>query len=223
MDEQKQSGQSRPWVLPPLGQVDSPSAAEFVRSTFETSGATADAAALREAARQEGYRQGYDEGMARALAESEQLQRELADTLDFLRQPAARIDARVEHELVELALAVAKAILRREVSVDPNHLIGMIRGAIEQLPPGERDIQIHLHPEAAGVVEKTLKQYDRDRSWKIVRDPALGRGDCRIHADPSYIDASPAALVDQLAVELLGGNRKSDPGLAVAEESNDAN
>ncbi len=136
----------------------------------------------------------------------------------------ARIDAQIEHELVEMALAVAKAILRREVTVDPNHLIGMIRGAIEQLPPGEHDIEIRLHPEAASVVEKTLQEYDGERTWKIVRDPALGRGDCRVHADPSYVDASPAALVDRLAVSLLGGNRRSDAGehSALVDETEDA-
>ncbi len=203
----KQPQSSQPWNLPLIGNTDSQSAAEFVRSTFSSPSCTDQ---QKDLAVEEGFQKGYKEGLLAAQNEVSQQQTDLTRTLELLRNPLKKIDAQVEHELVELALAVAKQILRREIKTEPQHIVGLIRTAVEQLPPGDPEINIHLHPEDAGAVEKTLKKYDADHEWNIVKDSAIHRTDCKIHAEPSFIDASAEAIINRLAVDILGGERSDD-------------
>ncbi len=222
MDNDKHSATAQRWRLPQIQQVDSRSAAEFVQTTFERSSSGEDFVRQREQARREGFEQGYQDGLEQARAESQAQQAELLATLDFLRNPLARIDAQIEQQLVELALAVARQILRREIRTDPKHIIGLIRHALEQLPAGEHEIHIRLSPDAADTVEKTLQKYDSERAWHLIRDPALGPGDCQIIAEPSYIDAGVSALIDRLAVDMLGGSRQDDPVPSPATTAEDS-
>ncbi|HBS25591.1 MAG TPA: hypothetical protein DD827_00445 [Gammaproteobacteria bacterium] len=203
----KQPQSSQPWNLPPIGNTDSQSVAAFVRSTFSSPSSLDQ---QQDLAVEEGFQKGYEEGLLAAQNEVSQQQTDLTQTLELLRNPLKQIDAQIEHELVELSLAVAKQILRREIKTEPQHIVGLIRTAVEQLPPGDPEINIHLHPEDAGAVEKTLKKYDANHQWNIIKDPATHRTDCKIHAEPSFIDASAEAIINRLAVDILGGERSDD-------------
>lgn len=206
MTDTEQTASSKPWKLPPIDHADSQSSAAFVRSTFSSSGADQS----HNEAIEEGFQKGYQDGLLAAQNEVTQQQTDLIQTLEFLRNPLQKINAQIEHELVELSLAVAKQILRREIKTEPQHIIGLIRTAVEQLPPGDHEISIHLHPNDAGAVEKTLTKYDAEHEWNIVKDPAIRRTDCKIHAEPSFIDASAEAIINRLAVNILGGDRRGD-------------
>ena len=169
-----------------------------------------DALAIREAAQQEGFREGYEEGQQAARNEIERLREKLEASLDFIANPVAQIDRQVETELLELALAVAKQILRREIKLDPKHLMGLIREAIKQLPSNTQKIMIHLFPDDARMLREMLHDSDHEQHWQIIDDPALKQGDCKIHTDSAFIDASIDALISRLAAEMLGGHRNND-------------
>ncbi|MGF1547916.1 MAG: flagellar assembly protein FliH [Thiotrichales bacterium] len=176
----------------------------------ETLDASLEALSIREQAHREGFNEGYEEGMQAARAETTAVTARLRELLGFLERPVEALDHRVEEEMLELALAVSKQILRREIRTDPRHIIGLIREAVKQLPANLQDISVHLHPDDASVIRDTLHEHPGKRRWKIVDDPGVSTGDCKITTETSYVDAGIDGLIARLAAELLGGHRTSD-------------
>jgi flagellar assembly protein FliH len=98
--------------------------AEEGRTAFE---------AGREQGRQEG-RLAERESQAQAVGlAAQQRIRQAAELLEGFSRESDRFLQRVEHEVVELALAIAARILRREAQMDPLLLTGAVRVALGQL------------------------------------------------------------------------------------------
>ena len=207
------------WQPPAFDGPDSEEAPFVATRCGSAPAGDVDTLAIREAAQQEGFREGYEEGQQAARGEIAMLREKLEASLAFIANPVAQIDRQVETELLELALAVAKQILRREITLDPKHLMGLIREAIRQLPSNTQKIMIHLCPDDARVLREMLHDSDHDQHWQIIDDPALKQGDCKIHTDSAFVDASVDALISRLAVEMLGGHRNDDAPGAVPKRN----
>ena len=107
---------------------------------------------LQREAYDEAFRQGYRDGQAAGQREVAEEVRRLAALLDSLARPFEELDAVVEDELLQLALALAKQVVRRELRQDPTQIIAIVREAIAALPVAARDVRVHLHPEDAAIV-----------------------------------------------------------------------
>ena len=171
-----------------------------------------------ENAKQEGFEQGYAAGLQQAVDDLSANRKQLKSLFQSLAQPLDHLNDAVEQELLELSLSVARQILRRELTADPRHIIGLIRQAITQLPSASRNIRIHLHPEDAAVVRDTLGQNEDAPRWRLEDDATLQRGSCHVHTDTSFMDAGIDALINRLSLEMLGGMRETD-----IKEAEDAN
>jgi flagellar assembly protein FliH len=113
----------------------------------------------------------------------------------------------VERELLTLAMALARQIVRRELKADPSQIIGIIREAIAALPVAAREVRVHLHPEDAAVVRMHLAPTESERAWALVEDPVMARGGCQITTATSRIDARLETRVGAILSELLGTER----------------
>jgi len=133
----------------------------------------------------------------------------LAGMFFDLAKPFEVLDAEVEHELLTLAMALARQIVRRELKTDPTQIIGIIREAIAALPVAARDVQVHLHPEDAAVVREHLAPTESQRAWSIVEDPVMARGGCQITSATSRIDARLETRLGAILSDLLGTERHS--------------
>lgn len=164
-----------------------------------------------EAGRREGYEKAYGEGLEQGRAQGEGEMRERAARLDALlsalAQPAAEVDEATEHELAELALALARQVIRRELQAQPGEIVGVIREAVALLPLSAREIRVRLHPEDAAFVRETLGE--TDGRWSVEEDPAITRGGCLLRTLQSRIDATIEHRVAALAAELLGDARRA--------------
>lgn len=200
----EQAGEVQPWRMPELA-----GGAHGVVTPFPAGQAEAQEPQSEEA-RLAGFQQGYEEGLAQAQKELDVQRAQFEEILRAMAQPLARLDQAAEQELVELSLAVALQILRREITQDPKHVIGLIREAVGQLPAASRQIRVHLHPQDAKVVRETLNQQDDAQRWQIRDDPTLPRGGCQVHSETAFLDAGIDALVTRLAIDLLGGHRTTD-------------
>ncbi len=99
----------------------------------------------RESGREEG-RQGERGAQVAAQAEAEKVRlRQAADLVENFRQERERFLEAAEHEVVELALAVAARILRREAQMDPLLLTGAVRVALGQLA-GSTEVRLRVPP-----------------------------------------------------------------------------
>lgn len=173
-----------------------------------TVGALAD---LQAEAHKEAFDQGLAEGREAGRAEVKAQVDRLAGMFYDLARPFEALDEDVERELLTLAMALARQIVRRELKADPTQIIGIIREAIAALPVAAREVRVHLHPEDAAVVKEHLAPTENERAWAIVEDPVMARGGCQITSATSRIDARLETRLGGILSELLGTERQATP------------
>jgi flagellar assembly protein FliH len=162
---------------------------------------------LQEEAYKEAFEQGLTEGREAGRAEVKVQVDRLAGMFYDLAKPFEVLDAEVERELLALAMALARQIVRRELKTDPTQIIGIIRDAIAALPVAARDVRVHLHPEDAAIVRQNLAPTESERAWAIIEDPVMARGGCQITTATSRIDARLETRLTAIVSELMGTER----------------
>jgi flagellar assembly protein FliH len=167
---------------------------------------------LQAEAHKEAFQQGLEEGRQAGRAEVRAQVERLSGMFYDLAKPFEVLDAEVERELLTLAMALARQIVRRELKTDPTQIIGIIREAIAALPVAARDVRVHLHPEDATVVRENLAPTESERAWTIVEDPVMARGGCQIKTSTSRIDARLETRLGSILSELLGTERQGESG-----------
>jgi flagellar assembly protein FliH len=185
------------WTVP---DMESP----VVPQKMATVGGLAD---LQAEAHKEAFEQGLAEGRSAGRAEVQAQVDRLAGMFYDLAKPFDALDAEVERELLTLAMALARQIVRRELKTDPTQIIGIIREAIAKLPVATRDVRVHLHPEDAAVVKQHLAPTENERAWTIIEDPVMARGGCQVTTSTSRIDARLETRLGSILSELLGTER----------------
>jgi flagellar assembly protein FliH len=159
---------------------------------------------------------GYEAGMTRArtetgarLAAMAESAKRLEAVLGLLAQPLEQLDADIESELAQLALAVGKQLARRELRIEPAQVIAILRESLALLPAAAREVRVHLHPDDAATVREHLTAPASERAWTIVEDPTLSRGGCVVHSQSSRIDSRLEARIAAVAASTLGDERAS--------------
>jgi len=164
--------------------------------------------------KKDGYSQGFKEGSSQGYEENvQELQKKATKffcLLESLSQPFKALDAEVEKELVKLAMAIATQIIRREIKLDPGQVIAAVREAIKVLPLSSQKISLHLHPEDAELVRSALSLDEMSPAWKIVEDPLITRGGCKVDTEVSHIDATVENRLAAVIATLFGGEREHD-------------
>lgn len=185
--------------------------------------ARAEVDSLREQARKDGRDAGRAEGLQAAQltldqqvsqrAEQVATQR-LKTALPALEKAAKTLLAqrddwlvRWEASAIELAVAIAGKLVRDTLRVEPDRVRTMLREVL-QLAAGQSQVTISLSPQdieqlgadAAEIVRATSGCIDA----RLVADPTLGAGDCRIITQHGEIDARIDTMLDRVTAELLG-------------------
>jgi flagellar biosynthesis/type III secretory pathway protein FliH len=161
--------------------------------------------------------QGQSEGQATAYkAFQEQLAREragVAATLaGFARERAAYFE-KVEAEVVQLALAIARKILHREAQVDPLLLAGIVRVALDQIE-GATGVRLRVHPQKTEEWRRFFAaQLDPANIPEIIGDPAQPPDRCTLETSMGtavlglevQLKEIEQGLMDLLAARPRGG------------------
>jgi flagellar assembly protein FliH len=194
------------WELP---QIDGPVLARNRR--------VVDLAGIEREAWEKGYAEGRDAAAAAVRKEQQATQVELdrrvqnlASILDFMAKPIAALDIEVQRQLVSLAGAIARHIVRRELKTQPDEIVAVIRETVALLPMTACDIRVHLNPEDAKLVRARAVEPGSDRSWSIAEDPLISRGGCRVSSENSTIDATLERRLGAAIAAALGDSRAPD-------------
>ena len=143
--------------------------------------------ALQNQAHEEADKRGYGEGLAAGHAEVSSRVARLDRLATALARPLQELDHLVEKELMELAAALARQILHRELEHDPGQIINAVQDCLDVLPNSAREVTLHLSPQDVGLVMEHLGS-DAERPWRVEEDSALAPGSLRISSDSSQID-----------------------------------
>jgi flagellar assembly protein FliH len=167
-------------------------------------------AAQLEQARQEAYAKGREEGIRAGQQEIRKQVQRLELLLVALQQPFAELDAAVEEQVSQLAMLVARHLVRRELKADPGQVVAVVREALAALPITSRSVRLHLHPEDAQLVRQAFSLNEQEAHIQVLDDPVQSRGGCRVQTDNSQIDATVETRLNALIARVLGGEREED-------------
>ncbi|MDE3155565.1 MAG: hypothetical protein KGN76_10715, partial [Acidobacteriota bacterium] len=150
-----------------------------------------------------GYAAGEQAGLEAGTTRADAMLRRLTQTLEELDGLRQQIVAQTERQMVQIAVAVARRILRREVSIDQDLLVAIARVALERL--GETaSATIRLNPDDyAAVTARHGGQWAGARVT-VTADAGVSRGGCRVESDLGFVDAGIDAQFDELVHALLG-------------------
>jgi len=165
---------------------------------------------IQQQARQEGFQQGLQEGRESGREELLNSVRCLEQILKTLDKPLEELDDSVEQQLAQLAMLVARQLVRRELKTDPEQIVGIVREALALLPVAACDVQLALNPEDAGIVREALSLHEGEQAIRIMEDPVQSRGGCRVVTRTSQIDATIETRLNSVIAGVLGGQRHSD-------------
>lgn len=160
---------------------------------------------------EQGHKDGYTAGHAKLEKMLQERVKRLNSVLTFISRPLSELDEQVINQLTDMSILISRQLIRRELHTDPGQIIASVREAMQALPVNTRDTRIFLHPDDAMLVREVFSiSDDREQSWKLIEDPALTRGGCRIEAENSKIDATIEYRMNQVVASLLGGEREQD-------------
>jgi flagellar assembly protein FliH len=147
----------------------------------------------RSAGLDEGRAAGYQEGLARGRAEAAVEQEHLRAIAAEFGQAVAAADETIASDVLELALQLARAMLRTALEVKPDLILPVVREAIGYLPVLQQPAALFLQPDDADLVRAQIGDELEKSGWRIIEDPTLARGGCRIDTASNQIDATVQA------------------------------
>jgi flagellar assembly protein FliH len=170
-------------------------------------------AAIREEARIEGYGAGYAAGHAEGHADAIALGKEetdqkllpLRDLADNFSAALQGADTLIAADVLELALQLSKAMLKQALQVKPSLILPIVRDAIEYLPSLQLPALLMLNPEDAEVVREGIGEELEKGGWRVIDDPSIERGGCKVDTASNQIDAQTSARWTRLT-HALGKN-----------------
>jgi flagellar assembly protein FliH len=140
------------------------------------------------------FEKGLAEGQLRSRAEYEKALADLrsqitASLADFTAQRLSYFE-RVEPEVVQLALAVARKILHREAQIDPMSLAGLVHVALEKLDSNTQ-VRLRTNPNEIRFWRDYFSQ-PRGISPipELVGDPSLSHSECLLETDLGNVTIS---------------------------------
>jgi flagellar assembly protein FliH len=206
----------KPWRAPDLdmkGNDNDNDNYDFNLSGLESIAHREQQQIIRQQSYEKSYAKGYMEGLEQGQKEIREQVGRLQAVMTTLAKPLIELDSRVVDELVQLSMAAVKQMVRRELKISPGEVVAVLKEALNLLPVTKGDVTLELHPEDAHLIRESLMNPVANPGWKIVEDPLLTRGGCRVLTKTTRIDATVENRINAVIAEVMGGERKVDSSL----------
>jgi flagellar assembly protein FliH len=147
----------------------------------------------RDRIEQQAYHRGFTEGKAvgreQASAELQSVLDQLGRSLATLSSLRSRIRGEAEGDLLKLAIAIARRVLHRELTLDPESIEGLIRVALDKLQSREL-CRVRVHPDQEQAIRKSLERFSNSQKVELITDSSLQCGDVFFETAHGNLDAS---------------------------------
>jgi flagellar assembly protein FliH len=141
------------------------------------------------AATEAGFREGEAAGKAQAESEVRIAIGRLSQSIAEVDQYRARLFRQSEADAVRLSIAIARRVLRREVTLDPSAIEGLVRAALERLQSQER-CRVRMHPNYIPVLRSEIDRVGMGAKVEVIADPAQEPGAAVFEMARGNLDAS---------------------------------
>jgi flagellar assembly protein FliH len=154
-----------------------------------------------------GVREGETAGRNRAAAEVQPVVERLGRSIQEIASLRGRLRREAEADVVQLALAIARRVVRRELVVDPDALRGLVMAALEKLQ-GQEISRVKVHPSQRAMVASCLQQNPAASQVEVLPDPSLEPGSAVFETTRGNLDASVDSQLHEIERGLVDRLRK---------------
>lgn len=141
--------------------------------------------------RMDGYRSGLADGRIAAenelRGETDAASERLAQSIASLADVKPRLRREAEKELLELCFAVARRIVRRELTLDPECIMGLLQAGLAKISRNDLN-SVRIHPQFATRVSAELESMGIS-NVEVIPDPSLVIGDILFQTSRGTLDA----------------------------------
>jgi flagellar assembly protein FliH len=154
----------------------------------------------------DGLEQGFEQASLKAEEEHSQLQVQFSEKFNALfnvyENDLNNARENIATEILEFSLYLTQAMVNTALKIQPELLITIIEQSLNALPCLELPAKLHINPLDAPLVDETLGQQLMQSGWKIIKDPNIEPGGCKINTATNEIDASIATRWQYLQLSL---------------------
>lgn len=155
-----------------------------------------------EAIRQEAFAQGVEAGRIQAMPEvqrqieafittqGQEMGRQLAGVIESAREQLTEVEKAAAQSTLDLACALARQVLRHELSSNPNNLLPVIREGLATLFTDSQNIVVRLNPLDWDMLQDTLRAEFPGLTLAFRVEQAITAGGCLIESAGTVIDAT---------------------------------
>ena len=158
--------------------------------------------------RRNSYQKGFEEG-------SQKERKKLAEIMAILKKIVKDMEVKEEAmfnemkgKMVEIAIATAKKIIKKEIEEDSETIVRVVREALKRVGQAQK-ITIKVNPQdwmkLKEVQPELLSSSLREGSVYIEKDEAIARGGALVETDKGIIDARIERQLDEIDKVLSGG------------------
>lgn len=141
------------------------------------------------------FEQGYQAGVELASSQVQALASALSEAEAARGEQIRARAARLEAEAASLACQIASSLVDAELSIRPELILGVVQGAISDLPEAE-EVVIELHPDDLALLEGSSDLPQVKIAFRP--DPSLSPGGCRVHSSVGDVDATRETRLEQM-------------------------
>lgn len=162
---------------------------------------------LRKEAQAKGYAEGHDKGLQQAQAETNRRLQTLDMLLNAMAKPYEDIDTQTVETLAKLAGKIARCLVKRELRTEPETVIALVRDTVSILNSSAEKLNVFLNPDDAQLIQTITRTSSEKSRWKIIDDPLIPRGDCRVTSRDATVDGSLMARINTVITQFQGDER----------------
>lgn len=139
---------------------------------------------------QQAYQEGFAAGIKDGRAEGQAIAQQMQALMTELNQSMQQFEMEMAQEIMDIALDIARQMVRSTLEVNPEIVLAVVREAIESLPQVNQNPTLVLHPKDAKLVREMLAHEYQESTWRVVDDPLMEQGGCRVETGTTEIDAN---------------------------------
>jgi flagellar assembly protein FliH len=121
----------------------------------------------------------------------------LTRSIQEIANMRTRLRREAEADVVQLALAIARRVVHREVGADPDALRGLVMAALEKLQ-GQELSRVKVHPTQAAMVKSCLQQAVKGGQVEVLADQSRELGSVVFETTRGNLDASVDSQLQEI-------------------------
>lgn len=191
------------WIIPKIENENSKNLAGYLLPSDHNAQAREkllDVAKLRKKAYQEAFEQGEKDGNKSGEGKFlEQLER-LNTIMQSFESGVSGLNHLFEQHVIKLVVAIAKSVIRYELSMPENMIKNLVIEGLNCLPANSHGIHVHINPEDEKIIKQAIEQshINKFEHIQIVGNPDVAIGGCIIEAEDSKIDLTISSRLKEV-------------------------